>query len=53
MNTVEIAEMIRGYFAELGECISVLGYCDACKYYDICNTMATAYRMVLEGKYYG
>lgn len=53
MNTAEIAEMIRGYFAESGECISVLGYCEACEYYNICNIIAIAYKMVLEGEYHG
>ena len=53
MNTLDIAKMILDCFANAGECISAYGTCESCKYYNTCSTIATAYRMVLEGEYYG
>lgn len=49
----EIANMILECFTETGECISVYGDCNICIFFDKCYTLATAYRMVLGGEYYG
>lgn len=53
MTAHEIARMILDSFANVGECVSVYGRCEECKHFNICNTIATAFRMVLDGEYYG
>lgn len=53
MNTYDVSRMILDCFANVGECISANGRCETCKYFNICNTIATAFKMVLDGEYYG
>ena len=49
-TTRDIAIMISDCFKK---CINVYETCELCDYYDRCYMIETAFRMILEGNYYG